>query len=93
MTAAALASMLLALAAAAEEAAPPQRAHSAAEARRLAEERKKKEAQEAPQIPPTQAKDMMSYCNPSFISDYNYNLIFGRIKTVNGAFIQTSFTF
>jgi hypothetical protein len=39
-------------------------------------------------IAPTQAKDMMSYCNPSWISDYNYNLIFNRIKTVNGAFIE-----
>jgi hypothetical protein len=31
---------------------------------------------------------MMSYCNPSWISDYNYALIFDRIKAVNGAFIQ-----
>lgn len=39
-------------------------------------------------IAPTSAKDMMSYCNPSWISDYNYALIFDRIKAVNGAYIQ-----
>jgi hypothetical protein len=34
------------------------------------------------------AKDMMGYCDPSWISDYNFNLLFQRIATVNGASMQ-----
>ena len=34
---------------------------------------------------PGKASDMMGYCNPVWISDYTFNAIFQRIKTVNGA--------
>lgn len=34
---------------------------------------------------PTQYVDMMSYCEPIWISDYNYQNLFNRIRQVNGA--------
>jgi len=34
---------------------------------------------------PGQASDVMGYCDPVWISDYTFNAIFQRIKTVNGA--------
>jgi hypothetical protein len=38
-------------------------------------------------IGPTQAKDVMSYCSPQWISDYNYKALYLRIKFVNNASI------
>ena len=35
-------------------------------------------------IDPSTYTDMMSYCSPTWISDYHYNLIFGRVRTDNG---------
>lgn len=32
--------------------------------------------------------DLMSYCNPTWISDYNFRKIFDRVKILNGADIQ-----
>jgi hypothetical protein len=34
---------------------------------------------------PGHASDMMGYCDPAWISDYTFNALFQRIKTVNGA--------
>jgi hypothetical protein len=42
-------------------------------------------------VPPSgamAAKDMMGYCDPSWISDYNFNLLFQRVALVNGADMQ-----
>lgn len=41
---------------------------------------------------PSQYKDMMSYCTPAWISDYNYSAIFSRISYVNahGYFIASA---
>jgi hypothetical protein len=36
-------------------------------------------------ISPSQASDMMGYCDPNWISDYTYKAIFDRIKIVNHA--------
>ena len=36
-------------------------------------------------IDPAKYKDIMSYCNPDWWSDYNYGAILTRVKTVNGA--------
>lgn len=36
-------------------------------------------------IDPNENRDMMGYCDPAWISDYNYEAIFQRIYTVNGA--------
>ncbi|MCA9626909.1 MAG: hypothetical protein KC766_04565 [Myxococcales bacterium] len=33
---------------------------------------------------PTSYKDIMGYCNPNWISDYNYGAIFDRVAYVNG---------
>ncbi|MEZ4375966.1 MAG: M66 family metalloprotease [Polyangiaceae bacterium] len=33
---------------------------------------------------PTTYKDVMGYCSPNWISDYNYNKIFDRVAYVNG---------
>ncbi|MBW2456118.1 MAG: hypothetical protein JRI68_16485 [Deltaproteobacteria bacterium] len=38
---------------------------------------------------PNQFVDMMSYCNPTWISDHNYKALFDRIQFVNGAQIYT----
>lgn len=38
-------------------------------------------------IAPTAAKDIMSYCQPVWISDYNYKAIFIRMKFINSASI------
>lgn len=35
---------------------------------------------------PSTFVDMMSYCEPTWISDYNFQNLFNRIATVNGAF-------
>ena len=35
--------------------------------------------------PPSQYVDLMSYCEPIWISDYNYQNLFSRIQYVNGA--------
>jgi len=37
-------------------------------------------------IDPTTYTDMMSYCSPTWISDYHYNLIFTRVRTDNQYF-------
>lgn len=34
-------------------------------------------------IAPTEAHDMMSYCSPTFVSDYTYKALFDRLATVN----------
>ncbi len=34
---------------------------------------------------PAQFKDLMGYCNPGWFSDYNYNALVTRVKTVNNA--------
>ncbi|MFO0674629.1 MAG: hypothetical protein U0235_34290 [Polyangiaceae bacterium] len=34
-------------------------------------------------IAPTDAHDMMSYCSPTFVSDYTYKGLFDRLSTVN----------
>jgi hypothetical protein len=36
-------------------------------------------------FPPGDFKDMMSYCNPAWISDYNFRHIFERIQLVTGS--------
>lgn len=38
-------------------------------------------------VSPMTSKDVMSYCSPQWISDYNFNLLFNRVKAVNGAAI------
>jgi hypothetical protein len=38
-------------------------------------------------VSPAQTKDMMSYCTPSWFSDYTEGALFDRIKAVNGAAI------
>ena len=35
--------------------------------------------------PPDQTADFMSYCDPSWVSDYTFQALFNRIKSVNGA--------
>ncbi|MEQ9495983.1 MAG: M66 family metalloprotease [Deltaproteobacteria bacterium] len=42
-------------------------------------------------IDPNDTRDMMSYCDPIWISDYNYTAIFNRIRTINQGFPFTSF--
>lgn len=39
-------------------------------------------------IDPSQYSDLMGYCNPTWISDHNYRLIFDRAKNVNLAEYQ-----
>jgi hypothetical protein len=36
-------------------------------------------------IDPSQGKDIMGYCQPTWISDYNYDALFSRMQAVNGA--------
>ncbi len=36
---------------------------------------------------PTSFYDFMGYCDPGWVSDYNFKALFDRIKFVNGAFI------
>lgn len=36
-------------------------------------------------VSPSQYADFMSYCNPTFVSDYSFQQLFNRIKAVNGA--------
>jgi hypothetical protein len=37
--------------------------------------------------PPDSTKDLMSYCNPTWVSDYTYKAFFDRLQAVNGASI------
>ncbi|CAN5223628.1 hypothetical protein BH09MYX1_BH09MYX1_36570 [soil metagenome] len=41
-------------------------------------------------LDPTKYRDVMSYCNPDWFSDYTYGAILTRVKLVNGAQIVTS---
>jgi len=36
----------------------------------------------------TPTKDMMGYCDPKWISNYNYKALFARLQTINGADMQ-----
>jgi len=36
-------------------------------------------------VNPSQHTDIMGYCNPTWVSDYNFTNFFNRIKSVNGA--------
>jgi hypothetical protein len=38
---------------------------------------------------PAQFKDLMGYCNPGWFSDYSYNALVTRVKTVNNAQMVT----
>ena len=38
--------------------------------------------------PPNNTRDVMSYCNPVWVSDYNFKALFARIKLVNLAHYQ-----
>jgi hypothetical protein len=37
-------------------------------------------------VDPAKARDLMSYCDPPFMSDYNYRRLFGRIRFLNAQF-------
>jgi len=39
-------------------------------------------------VSPSNHKDFMSYCNPTWVSDYNFGKLFSRMKLVNGADFQ-----
>ncbi len=39
-------------------------------------------------VDPTMTTDMMSYCSPTWISDYHYDLIFSRVRTDNGYYMD-----
>jgi hypothetical protein len=39
-------------------------------------------------ISPSEAVDLMSYCDPAWISDYNFAAIFERVEFVNSAAVQ-----
>ncbi len=42
-------------------------------------------------IDPNDTRDMMSYCDPIWVSDYTYTAMFNRIRTVNQGFPFTTF--
>ena len=38
---------------------------------------------------PNEHADMMSYCDPTWISDYNFLALFDRVRSVNSAYVYT----
>jgi len=42
-------------------------------------------------VAPSKSKDFMSYCDPAWISDYNYQKLFTRIAAVNASATTSSF--